>query len=284
MRCEDLFFSYGKKEILNGIGFCAQPGKILAIVGDNGCGKTTLLKLLGKFLKNNSGKIDYENKDTEHLECAGIFEVPHLWPQLTGLENLQYYLRDKYNYERVSDAIKSFNLDKAMSMKIKNYSLGMQQKLAIILSIATDSSILLYDEPTNSLDQDSVEVFYGLMREEANRGRTIVLVTHVLSELENRCDRILFFRDKKLISLEDESEYGSGQTFEIVFDSTENANEAIKTLGEEQIVERSECKVTVYADCESISEIIRKLCVYNIMAVYPQKKTIKMLYKEMMQK
>ncbi len=284
MKCEGLFFNYGSKEILNGIGFSVQPGEIIAIVGDNGCGKTTLLKALGQFIRIKSGMIDYENEDRDTFDYAGILETPHFWPQLSGRENLQYYLRDKYNDERAFKLIKRFDMGTAAGMKVKHYSLGMQQKLAVILSIMTDSSILLYDEPTNSLDQDSVEVFFELIKEAAACGRTVIMVTHVLSELEKYCDRILLFKNQQLVRLEDELAHENRVLYEISFDSDTDVTEASGLLDEKQIEKVLEHGILIRLDGESISDIVRKLCSYNIVGVSQKKKTLKTLYKEEMQR
>ena len=174
-------FRYGRKEIFRELDGELETGEVTGIVGPNGIGKTTLLKLLAGFLPPKRGSV------TKPDRCMALIEQPVFYPDLSGQDNLEYFLRRKLTAEEKSAL--PFHAEELLTLPVKKYSMGMRQKLALCLVFLSDAGLLLLDEPTNALDREATEEFIELVkREKANR--TIVISSHVLSELEEVADSI----------------------------------------------------------------------------------------------
>lgn len=263
-----LSFSYKKENILEDVRFEAQQGDVIAIIGNNGCGKTTLLKLIGGFLIPNKGKITFQNMDNHNQRfiCSGSFETPHFWDYMTGLENAQYFLEERFNKNEVEDAFRYWKLEQYQNKLVKNYSLGMRQKLMLMICFLSKAPIMLLDEPTNSLDQQSIKLFYDMIHTASKEGRIVIFTTHVVYELENNCSQLYIIRNKKIVNCDREKVHNE-ELYIIEFDTVEDMNNAVKIIGQDEVVEIMEKSVMVIEKSRRISEIIRLMSRYNILTV-----------------
>ncbi len=193
---KDMSFSYHRKLIFQNAFLTAKQGDVIAILGSNGSGKTTLLKLICNLLFPKKGVIEYKGfKDNIKQNCTGLLESPKFWSNLTGDENLRCFLGDQYNEERVKDAFSRWFMEDAQSMPVRKYSLGMRQKLGLIMTFASDRKILLFDEPLNSLDMDSANVFYNELNRFKGEDRIIFLVSHIMEDLQRNCTHLYEIHD-----------------------------------------------------------------------------------------
>lgn len=181
--------------VLKNVDFKFEEGKIYGISGKNGSGKTVLLKSICGLTKISEGKIIYNdkvlNKDIDLLPSIGvIIETPLFWKDKTGLETLEFLasIQKKIHREKILEYLDKVGLREVKDKKIKSYSLGMRQRLAIAQALMEDPDILLFDEPTNSLDSEGVEIFKNLMIEEKSKNKTILIVSHNIDELLEICD------------------------------------------------------------------------------------------------
>lgn len=209
LHADQLQVTRSGKEVLSGISFSVESGEVYALLGGNGAGKsTTLLSFLG-FLPPSDGNISVKGMDVvSNLKAvreaiAYLPESASLYEHLDSYENLRYFLQlaqvqhDQYAIEAALDRV-SLNPE-SRSRKLRDYSKGMRQKVAIALSILRDTEILLLDEPTSGLDPSAIDEFHHLVRDLADSGKTVLMVTHDVYGACQVADRIGLLRGGKLV-------------------------------------------------------------------------------------
>ena len=189
--------SFGEAEVLHEVSHEFEEGKIHGIVGNNGSGKTVLMKCICGFLLPTTGRILVRNKqvgrDMDFPEDAGIIiETPGFLPKLTGMKNLELLasLRRRIEREAIRQAIIRVGLDPDMKKPVGKYSLGMRQRLGIAQAIMENPSLLILDEPLNGLDKNAVVQMRSLIRELREQGKTIILASHNQQDIEELCDTV----------------------------------------------------------------------------------------------
>lgn len=187
-----------KKSILNDITFTFKSGNIYGLWGRNGSGKTMILRAIAGLIHSNSGmvKIDRKilHKEIDFPPSIGvIIENTELLPQYTGFENLKILgkINRKVSEQEILKTLDQVGLSQQAHMKVKEYSLGMKQKLSIAQAIFEKPDILLLDEPTNALDEDSVFIIRDLLLDLKERGCTILIASHNKDDLNVLADQIL---------------------------------------------------------------------------------------------
>lgn len=194
---EHLHKSFGKEEILHGIDRTFEAGKIHGIVGNNGSGKTVLMKCICGFLIPDEGHVRVNGKevgkDIDFPENMGIIiETPGFLPGVTGLKNLKLLasLRGLADEKKVRQTIERVGLDPDLKKPVSKYSLGMRQRLGIAQAIMEDPSLLILDEPFNGLDKHGVAEIRQLIRELRAEGKTILLASHNQTDIDELCDTV----------------------------------------------------------------------------------------------
>lgn len=197
--------------IIKDLSYKFDNGKIYGIKGKNGTGKTVLLKCICGLTRISTGSVEYNgktlNKDFSILPSIGvIIESPIFWKDKTGFETLEFLgsIKRKINREKIIEVLDKVGLSEARDIRIRKYSLGMRQRLAIAQAIMEEPDVLLLDEPTNSLDDEGVEMFKKVILEEKKRGATILIVSHVMEDIIEICDEHLILVDKKLKNSNDD--------------------------------------------------------------------------------
>ena len=181
--------TFGLKPVLRGLELRIEPGEFLALLGPNGAGKTTLLRILASLARPNAGLVRVAGY-TLPGEAAAVrgklgvvSHLPLLYGDLTAEENLRFYSRmyDLTDVERrVAEALELVGLRARRRDLVREFSRGMQQRLAIGRAILHDPEVLLFDEPYTGLDQDAALMLDGLLRQVAGRGRTVIMTSHDL--------------------------------------------------------------------------------------------------------
>ncbi|WP_226528492.1 ABC transporter ATP-binding protein [Metabacillus niabensis] len=198
----------GKTSIINDVSFELCKGEILGLLGPNGSGKTTILKMLVGLLKPTKGSITIHEfdlqKDFERAisNVGAIIENPIMYDFLSGYENLVQLFRmtDQFSYERIDEMIELLRMDKYINDKVHTYSLGMRQRLGLAQALLHRPSILLLDEPTNGLDTEGMKSLRDTLRRLADKeGVSIIISSHILSEIELICDSVLVMNDGRCI-------------------------------------------------------------------------------------
>lgn len=197
------------KEVLSGITFSVDAGEVYALLGGNGAGKsTTLLSFLG-FLLPSSGHARVKGKNVgadltaARQAIAYLPESASLYEHLNARENLHYFLQlanADVNASNIEAALDRVSLKpEARERKLKGYSKGMRQKVAIALAILRDTEILLLDEPTSGLDPSAIDEFHRLIRDLADSGKTVLMVTHDVYGACQIADRIGLLKEGSLV-------------------------------------------------------------------------------------
>src|SRR3954454_1811245 len=187
---------FGDRTALASIDLEVPRGTAFGFLGPNGAGKTTLIRLLLGLATPTSGTIrllghDMPGGRAEALARVGaIIEEPRFHAHLSGRENLFVHAaaREKQAHERVEPALARVGLSARAGDKVKTYSLGMRQRLGVARSLLADPELLILDEPLNGLDPAGILEFRGLIRELVDEGRTVLLSSHLLDEVEKTCD------------------------------------------------------------------------------------------------
>ena len=192
--------SFKGKTVLEDVNMRLQEGRIYGIVGDNGSGKTVLLKLICGFMKPDSGTVTVNGKvigkDSDFPENTGIIiEAPGFLPNYSGMKNLEYLasIRGKIGKEQIESAMKTVGLDPSSKLRVGKYSLGMKQRLGIAQAIMEDQQLLILDEPMNALDKDAVEEMRKLFLSSKASGKTMLIVSHNEGDISTLCDEVYEF-------------------------------------------------------------------------------------------
>lgn len=197
--------SFKGKTVLEDVNMRLQEGRIYGIVGDNGSGKTVLLKLICGFMKSDSGTVTVNGKvigkDADFPENTGIIiEAPGFLPNYSGMKNLEYLasIRGKIGKEQIESAMKTVGLDPSSKLRVGKYSLGMKQRLGIAQAIMEDQQLLILDEPMNALDKDAVEEMRRLFLRFKASGKTMLIVSHNEGDISTLCDEVYEFDGAKI--------------------------------------------------------------------------------------
>lgn len=194
---EHVYKSFGKQAVLKDVNLNIEPGKIFGIVGNNGSGKTVLMKCICGFMRPDKGRILVNDRqigrDCDFPESLGvIIETPGFLPNLTGYKNLKILagLKAQIGRQQILDTLSRVGLDSAMKKPVSKYSLGMRQKLGIAQAIMEDPDILILDEPFNGLDKTSVAAMRELLKELRMSGKAILLASHNAQDIEELCNEV----------------------------------------------------------------------------------------------
>ena len=188
---------FGEEHVLKNVSHSFEKGKIHGIVGNNGSGKTVLMKCICGFLKPDSGVI-YVNhkqvgKETDFPEDIGIIiETPGFLPHLSGTQNLKILasLQKKANVLTIRAVLEQVGLDPDMKKPVGKYSLGMRQRLGFAQALMEDPSLLILDEPFNGLDKHGVVHIRNVIKGLREEGKTVILASHNQVDIDELCDTV----------------------------------------------------------------------------------------------
>ncbi len=197
LRVENVTKKFGNKIVLDQISMWLDRGEVVGLVGHNGSGKTMLLRTIIGSLKLDQGEVYLEDQAVVFnqplpVDVGVIIENPEFIPHFTGLENLKYLadINRHYHEERVLELLRSIDLYQHKDEKVKNYSLGMRQKFAIVQALMEDQDLILLDEPTNGLDKDAVQVFIEITRQIKANNKGLLIASHDQQMIDQLADHI----------------------------------------------------------------------------------------------
>ena len=210
LQVQNLTKVYGSRVAVNNISFNVKKGEILGFLGANGAGKSTTMKMILGLTSITSGDVFICGQNVQtHFENAienvgGLIETPYLYPYLTGYGNLKFYasLYKNISKSKILEVASIVGLSKRLNDKVKNYSLGMKQRLGIAQALLHNPKLLILDEPTNGLDANGIKEIKMLLKRLAlEKGTSILISSHILSSMESLCDRIAIIDNGNLIEI-----------------------------------------------------------------------------------
>ncbi len=226
IRTEKLTKRFGAELALDVLDLAVESGEVYGYLGPNGAGKTTTIRLLLGLLRPTGGRAEVFGVDawrdpvTAHRRLAYVASEPSLWPALTGAETLEFLgrVRGQVDHAYRELLVERFQLD--TNKKVRALSHGNRQKVQLIAAFATRADLLILDEPTGGLDPLMEMAFRETVLETKERGQTVFLSSHILSEVEALCDRVGILRRGRLVDQGTLAElrHLGAQTVEVTFD------------------------------------------------------------------
>lgn len=203
LKVNQLSKSYGSLKAVDMLSFEVKKGSVFGILGPNGSGKTTTLGMISSAINSKSGDFQWFGKQpsAEIRRNIGILlEKPNFYDYLSAINNLKIVADIRgLKYELIEPALKTAGLWDRKDSKFKTYSLGMKQRLAIASAVMGDPDILILDEPTNGLDPTGIAEVRDLVKNLATQGKTIILASHLLDEVQKVCTDLLVMKFGKKI-------------------------------------------------------------------------------------
>jgi len=198
--------TYGKAKVVDNFSLEVKKGHICGLIGPNGAGKTTIMKMMAGLTLPDNGEMslwgDSTNLDKNRKRMSFMIESPIIDPEMTARQNLTYlrYVRGVADKNKIDEVLEFTGLSDTGKKKAKHFSLGMKQRLGIAMSLLTDPEIMVLDEPVNGLDPEGiVEVRHMLQKLSDERNVTIIISSHLLSELSELCTDYTIINHGKLI-------------------------------------------------------------------------------------
>jgi ABC-2 type transport system ATP-binding protein len=280
---DDLHKSFGSTVALDGLDLAVRTGEVHGFLGPNGAGKTTTLRILLGLVRPDAGRAVLLGGDpwrdvTElHGRLAYVPGDVELWPQLTGGEviDLLGRLRGGGDPSKRAELIERFDLDP--TKKGRAYSKGNRQKVALISALASDVELLLLDEPTAGLDPLMEAEFRAVVREERTDGRTVLLSSHILAEVEALCDRVSIIRSGRVVETGtlDELRHLTRTSVTAELDAVPADLAAVPGVHDLVVTDR---RIACEVDTEALDQVMRRLAAAGIRRLVSRPPTLEELF------
>lgn len=284
LKIKNLTKKFGDFYALNGVNMELSEGEIYGFIGPNGAGKSTTIKSILGLLKPTQGLIEVFGKDamTEAIEVhKDIAFVPgdvNLWPNLTGGEIIDFFLHlhPNANHEKKKDLIKRFELD--ITKKCSAYSTGNRQKVALITAFSIDASLYILDEPTSGLDPLMEDVFQECVRDVKRANKSVLLSSHILSEVEKLCDRVSIIRNGEVVETGTLEEMRHLTRMQFIVESQQKLENLSQVHGVHNI-QQADPTYHFEVDANCVSDVIKYLGKYDVKKLESMPPTLEALFK-----
>jgi ABC-2 type transport system ATP-binding protein len=275
--------TFGQTVALDGLDLEVKTGEVHGFLGPNGSGKTTTIRILLGLLRADRGRVSllggdpWKDAKALHQELAYVPGDVSLWPNLTGGEviDLMARLRGDVDPERRAELLERFDLDP--SKKARNYSKGNKQKVALVAGLASDAQLFLLDEPTIGLDPIMESVFQECVLELKEQGRTILLSSHILAEVEALCDRVSIIRAGRNVQTGSLAELRH-LTRTTVVAETERPPEALGQVPGVSDVDHLDGRVSFSVDSDNLDDAISYLAGLRVRSLVSHPPTLEELF------
>lgn len=268
MQIRNLSKVIGKKTIVDNLSFDIPKGEVFGFLGPNGAGKTTTIRMMVGLISKSQGQvlvngIDVDKDFKKAMQHIGaIVENPELYKYMTGHQNLRHFAKmsEGVTDERIREVTKLVGLEQRIHEKVRTYSLGMRQRLGLAQALLRAPDVLILDEPTNGLDPAGIRELRDHLRALARGGVSVIVSSHLLSEMELMCDRVAIIQAGKLIDVKTVKELVSGeaigQSTEIEVDDASKALSLIRGAHPDLSVEQNDAGVNVSVSRDGIPDVL----------------------------
>lgn len=261
--------NFGQFQALKDVSFEVNAGEVLGYIGPNGAGKSTTIRILLGIIRATQGKVQIFGKDVWqdsieiHKKIAYVPGDVYLWPNLSGGETIDLFLKlhGAINQEKRDQLIKKFDLNP--KKKVRSYSKGNRQKIALTAALATEAELYIFDEPTSGLDPLMEAVFQEEVKALKAAGKAIILSSHILSEVEKLADRVAVIRKGEIVETGtlDDLRHLTRYQYKV---ETEQEAVGLKELSSVHDLQIKENEATFQADSDAIDEILKTLLLYGV--------------------
>ncbi|MDN5439789.1 ABC transporter ATP-binding protein [Lactococcus lactis] len=261
--------NFGQFQALKDVSFEVNAGEVLGYIGPNGAGKSTTIRILLGIIRATQGKVQIFGKDVWqdsieiHKKIAYVPGDVYLWPNLSGGETIDLFLKlhGAINQEKRDQLIKKFDLNP--KKKVRSYSKGNRQKIALIAALATEAELYIFDEPTSGLDPLMEAFFQEEVKGLKAAGKAIILSSHILSEVEKLADRVAVIRKGEIVETGtlDDLRHLTRYQYKV---ETEQEAVGLKELSSVHDLQIKENEATFQADSDAIDEILKTLLLYGV--------------------
>ncbi len=285
---EHLTKDYGSGRGVFDVSIAVDRGEVFGFLGPNGAGKSTTIRHLMGFSKPDSGSTKIEGMETfdRYYDVLGhVGYIPGeiaLPAGLTGWEfiRMMQNLQKIHNEERLGAMLKLFELeDEVLRGETKRMSLGVKRKLAVVTAFMSDPDVLILDEPTSGLDPVMQENFIRFIHEEKKRGKTILLSSHIFSEIDSTCDRIAIIKDGKIVSqfVADDLKHATRKYYTVTFADAEAKAEFLKKatgLGSLGLIREEQTEVYLSVEDSDLNALIALLAASRVVTFSNRRETL----------
>ncbi len=232
---EDIYKNYGVVQALKGVSFTVPTGSVFGILGPNGSGKTTLLGIIMDVLKATKGTFrlfDKEPSADQRKQIGTLLETPNFYHYLSAEKNLEIAAAIKgVSTNDIPRVLEIVNLLQRKDSKFSTFSLGMKQRLAIASCLLGDPKVMVFDEPTNGLDPVGIAEIRELIKKLHQQGKTIIMASHLLDEVEKVCTHVAILKKGTLITTGDVNQIlASEDIIEVAADDNVKLSIILKSL------------------------------------------------------
>ncbi|MYL43416.1 ABC transporter ATP-binding protein [Virgibacillus salexigens] len=283
LQTTNLTKKFGKFTALDGVNIEVNEGEVYGFIGPNGAGKSTTIRILLGILKATKGNVTIFGKDawsnavSIHERIAYVPGDVNLWPNLTGGEVIDLFvkLRGGNNQSRREALIKRFELDP--TKKCRTYSKGNRQKVALVAAFSSDADLYILDEPTSGLDPLMEKVFQDCVLEAKQAGKSILLSSHILSEVEKLCDRVGIIRQGKIIESGSLSEMRHLTRTNLLVETKQDIV-ALSEVEGVHAIEREGNEISFQVDTEKLDDVIRYISKFGLVKLQSAPPTLEDLF------
>jgi ABC-2 type transport system ATP-binding protein len=262
---DELTKRYGRRTVVDAVSLTVRRGEIYGFLGPNGAGKTTTLRMLVGLVRPTRGSarvLDGRPGDPSVLRRVGaLIEGPGFYPYLSGRDNLRVLARyNRLTNADVEQALDQVDLRARGGDAYKSYSPGMKQRLGVAAALLGEPDLLILDEPTNGLDPSGMADMRDLIRRLAGQGRTVLLSSHLLGEVQQLCDRVGVIADGRLLTESTVAELRGSSSLLVRAEPVPRAEQVIAaTLGDVAIRRTADGGLQVVIEPDRNPEIVRAL-------------------------
>ncbi|MFV4881294.1 ATP-binding cassette domain-containing protein [Bacillus velezensis] len=279
--------------IVQSISFDVRKGEIFGLLGPNGSGKTTIFRMIVQLIKKTEGAISFRGRPDSDFEyfmrhIGVIIEGPDMYPNMTALQNLKYFTKlrsTSLRTDNLMNTLAKVGLEQAARKKVKHFSLGMKQRLGLAYSLLHNPGLLILDEPMNGLDPKGMKELRTILSDLSKQGVSILLSSHLLSEMEEICDRVAYIKKGRILGIEDmknRHDLGQKKLFTVTVDHPARAKEILEQDGILQVQQKDSRIIELEAEEDTIPYVIKSLAEKEILISRVSARTLSLEEKYMM--